>query len=88
VRILAFLQFSPLAESSLISRKIRLLLSLVLTVLIGPLLNPPPLPALLSSTLLWLVVEQIGWGAIFGQLLQFAFSSLQTAGQIIAMNMG
>lgn len=88
VRILAFLQFSPLAESSLISRKIRLLLSLVLTVLIGPLLNPPPLPALLSSTMLWLVVEQIGWGAIFGQLLQFAFSSLQTAGQIIAMNMG
>ena len=88
VRILAFLQFSPLAESSLISRKIRLLLSLVLTALIGPLLNPPPLPALLSSTMLWLVVEQIGWGAIFGQLLQFAFSSLQTAGQIIAMNMG
>ena len=88
VRILAFLQFSPLAESSLISRKIRLLLSLVLTALIGPLLNPPPLPALLSSTMIWLVVEQIGWGAIFGQLLQFAFSSLQTAGQIIAMNMG
>jgi len=88
VRILAFLQFSPLAESALISRKVKLLLSMVLTALIGPLLTLPPLPALLSSTMLVLVVEQIGWGAIFGQLLQFAFSSLQTAGQIIAMNMG
>ncbi len=62
VRILAFLQFSPLAESTLISRKIRLVLSLVLTALIGPLLPRVPLPALLSSSMLWLVIEQIGWG--------------------------
>lgn len=34
------------------------------------------------------VAEQIAWGLIFGQLLQLAFSALQTAGQIIAMNMG
>ncbi|MBT0727550.1 flagellar biosynthetic protein FliR [Rosenbergiella australiborealis] len=88
VRILAFLQFSPLAESTLISRKIRVLISLVLTALITPLLRETPLPALLSVTMLWLVAEQIIWGMVFGQLLQFAFSSMQTAGQIIAMNMG
>lgn len=39
-------------------------------------------------TLLIQIAEQLLWGLIFGQLLQFAFSVLQTAGQIIAMNMG
>lgn len=36
VRILAFLQFSPLADSPLIPQKVRLLLSLVLTALLAP----------------------------------------------------
>lgn len=39
VRILAFLQFSPLADSPLIPQKVRLLLSLVLTALLAPLLS-------------------------------------------------
>lgn len=36
VRIVSFLQFSPLADSTLIPRKVRIVLSLVLTALIAP----------------------------------------------------
>ncbi|KFD20976.1 FliR family flagellar biosynthesis protein [Tatumella ptyseos ATCC 33301] len=88
VRIVSFLQFSPLADSTLIPRKVRIVLSLVLTALIAPLLPVTSPPAFLSVALLTQVAEQIAWGLIFGQLLQLAFSALQTAGQIIAMNMG
>lgn len=89
IRILAFLQFSPLAESNLIPQKIRVALSLVLIAVLAPVL--PALPSttgLLSVTTLILIVEQIGWGWIFGQLLQVTITSLQSAGQVIAMNMG
>lgn len=88
VRILAFLQFSPLADSPLIPQKVRLLLSLVLTALLAPLLPHTQQLPFFTVTLLIQIAEQLLWGLIFGQLLQFAFSVLQTAGQIIAMNMG
>lgn len=89
VRILAFLQFSPVIDSPLIPKKFRVVLSLVLTGLLAPLLPAAQVPlSFLSPATLLLILEQIGWGFLFGQMLQLAFSVLQGAGQIIAMNMG
>lgn len=89
VRILAFIHFSPVLDQRSISRRIKIGLALALTAVIAPLLpQVVVLTELLSMRSVVLIGEQIVWGFIFGALLQLVFVVLQTAGNILSMNMG
>lgn len=89
VRIAAFLHFCPIFDQRAFSRKIKAGFALLLAILITPMLpHLPVLTGLFSMQALLLVSEQILWGFLFGNVLQLVFVALQTAGNILTMNMG
>ncbi|PRD17327.1 flagellar biosynthetic protein FliR [Pantoea coffeiphila] len=89
VRIAAFFHFCPIFEHRAFPRKAKVGLALLLSILIVPMLdNNVVLHELMTMQTLLLSGEQILWGLLFGQMLNWVFSALQTAGAILSMNMG
>ncbi len=88
-RILAFLQFVPVLDNRVFSRRIKIGTAMALAIIITPMLpNNVVLNELLSMRTLLLIGEQILWGFLFATALQLVFVALQTAGNILSMNMG
>ncbi len=88
-RILAFLQFAPVIDNRVFSRRIKIGTALALTIIITPMLpNNVVLHELFSLRAIVLIGEQLLWGFFFGMALQLVFVALQTAGHILSMNMG
>ncbi len=89
VRIVALLHFCPLLDNRAFSRKAKVGLALLLSVVMTPMLaHNVVLRELMSMQSLLLTGEQILWGFIFGQMLWWTFWVLQAAGNILTMNMG
>jgi len=89
VRIYAFMHFCPLLDNRAFSRKAKLGLALLLSIIMTPMLaHNVVLRDLMSVQSLILTGEQILWGFLFGQMLWWTFWALQTAGNILSMNMG
>ncbi|MEX3020593.1 flagellar biosynthetic protein FliR [Kluyvera sp. STS39-E] len=88
-RILAFLQFVPVLDNRVFSRRIKVGTAIALALVITPMLpNNVVLNELLSMRSILLIGEQILWGFLFATALQLVFIALQTAGNILSMNMG
>lgn len=88
-RILAFLQFAPVLDNRVFSRRIKIGTALALAIIITPLLHHNVvLNELLSMRSILLIGEQLLWGFLFATGLQLVFVALQTAGHILSMNMG
>jgi len=89
VRIGAALMVMPIfGASSIVPRKIRLMLGLSITVLIVPMLPPVAFISPLSAQGILLLVQQILIGVAMGFLLKLAFESLLLGGLSTAMPMG
>lgn len=89
VRILAFFHFCPIFEHRAFPRKAKAGLALLLSMVITPMLsNNPVLRELMAVHTLLLTGEQILWGLLFGQMLNWVFWALQVAGTMLSMNMG
>lgn len=89
VRILAFLHFCPLLDNRAFTRKAKIGLALLLSIVMTPMLtHNVVLNGLMSVQSLLLTGEQLLWGLLFGQMLWWTFWALQTAGNILSMNMG
>lgn len=88
-RIFAFLQFAPVLDNRVFSRRIKIGTALALTIIITPMLpNNVVINELFSLRAILLIGEQLLWGFFFGMALQLVFIALQTAGHILSMNMG
>ncbi|MFJ2975986.1 flagellar biosynthetic protein FliR [Kluyvera sp. NPDC087067] len=88
-RILAFLQFVPVLDNRVFSRRIKIGFAIALSIIITPLLpNNVVLTELFSLRAILLIGEQLLWGFLFATALQLVFIALQTAGNILSMNMG
>jgi flagellar biosynthetic protein FliR len=88
-RIMALLSFAPILDNKAFSRRAKAGLALTLSIIITPMLpEHVVLTELLSVRTILLVGEQLLWGMLFGLILRLVFVTLQTAGQILAMNMG
>ncbi|MFS2221058.1 flagellar biosynthetic protein FliR [Pantoea sp. B65] len=89
VRILAFFHFCPIVEQRAFPRKAKVALALLLSIVLTPMIdNNVILRELMSVQALLLTAEQVLWGLLFGQMLNWVFWALQTAGSILSMNMG
>lgn len=88
VRISAFLLAAPIFGSQIITGRVRLVLSVVMTFLVMPLL--PPLPAFpgISLSVLLITLQQAVIGLALGFTFQIVFQVFVLAGQYIAMKMG
>lgn len=89
VRIYAFLHFCPLLDNRAFTRKAKIGLALLLSIVMTPMLaHNVVLRELMSVSSLILTGEQILWGFLFGQMLWWTFWALQAAGNVLSMNMG
>lgn len=88
IRIAAFLMTAPLIGSQMVPMRVRLILTLALTVLLMPLIPlGQPLQGLNLLAML-LVAQQILVGVALGFFLQLSFHVFVLSGQMIAMQMG
>ena len=87
-RVGAVLTTMPIIGTTLVPKRIKLFLSLAITLAIMPSLPPLPVVNPLDLSGLLLIGEQIIIGALLGFSLQLFFQAFVIAGQIVAIQMG
>ncbi|MFH6569327.1 MULTISPECIES: flagellar biosynthetic protein FliR [Pseudomonas] len=87
-RVGALLTTMPIIGTTLVPKRIKLFLSLAITLAIMPSLPPLPTVNPLDLSGLMLIAEQIIIGALLGFSLQLFFQAFVVAGQIVAIQMG
>lgn len=87
-RISAFFMVAPIIGTRMVPQRIRIGLSLLVTMIVVPLLPPSDFHFSLSVSAIFLIVQQMLVGVLFGFLLQVFFHVFVIAGQMIAMQMG
>lgn len=87
-RIASFIMVVPIFGTQLVSGRIRLILSLLLTILVVP--NLPPVPAIdpLSLAAAAISIQQVSIGVFMGFSVLMLFQLFVISGQIMAMQMG
>jgi len=88
LRITGFMLIAPVLGSSMVAPRIRIVLTLLLTLMLAPL--APPVPALdpLGADALATAAQQLLIGFAIGIVVQVVFDALVLAGQLIANTMG
>ncbi len=87
-RITAFFMVAPIIGTRMVPQRIRMGLSLMVTMIVVPLLPATEFHYSLSASALLLVVQQVLIGVLFGFMLQIFFHVFVLVGQMIAMQMG
>ena len=87
-RVGALLTTMPIIGTTLVPKRIKLFLSIAITLAIVPSLPPLPTVNPLDLSGLMLIAEQIIIGALLGFSLQLFFQAFVVAGQIVAIQMG
>ena len=87
-RVTALLSTMPIVGAQLVPGRIRLYLSLAITLVLSPVLPPMPAVDALSLPAIGLVFEQLVVGTLMGLALQLFFHVFILAGQLLAMQMG
>ena len=87
-RVGALLTTMPIIGTPLVPKRIKLFLSLAITLAIMPSLPPMPTVNALDLSGLLLIAEQILIGGLLGFSLQLFFQAFVIAGQIISIQMG
>ena len=88
LRISAMIMTMPVIGTRLVSARIKVMLSFVLSVAVIPLLPELPQVEALSLNGLLISIQQVLIGASIGFTLQLVFGALLIAGESIAMSMG
>lgn len=88
LRISAMFVSAPLFSSRMMPLKVRLLLSLLLSLTIGPMISSVPVLEPLSPEGLLISAHQVLIGLGMGFILQLIFSAFALAGEVVAMSMG
>ncbi len=87
-RVAALISTAPVVSSRSVPMRVKLGLSLSLSLLIMPLIPPVPSVEPLSGAAVLITLQQILIGSAMGLILQFVFSMFVIGGQIIAFQMG
>lgn len=88
VRVLAMISVAPVLSHRAVPARVKLLLGLVITALLVPNLNTPPLVDALSGTGLGLLAHNILVGVTLGFAVRLVFAALELAGEMIGLQMG
>jgi flagellar biosynthetic protein FliR len=87
-RLLAVFSMAPLFNHKAMSKKIRILLALVVTVAIGGTLPPVAQIDPLSAQGVLTALEQVAFGLILGLSLQLVFTVFSVVGEVVSAQMG
>ncbi|KYP97214.1 flagellar biosynthesis protein FliR [Sodalis-like endosymbiont of Proechinophthirus fluctus] len=86
-RLLGLFVSAPLLSEKMVANKVKIGLAVLITLLIAPGMEPVTTP-LVSVAGLWLIMVQLIIGITVGMTLQFAFSTVRFAGEVIGLQMG
>jgi len=87
-RILALLGTAPLFGEGSVPTRVKLGLGVLLTVMIAPTLGPLPDVAPASFAGLGIIAQQVLIGVCLGVCMRMTFAAVQTAGEVIGLQMG
>lgn len=88
VRILAVIGSAPLLGESSIPAYTKIGCALALTLIVAPLQNPMDNPPAGSYAMLLVIAEQVVIGLAIGLTMRIVFAAVQTAGELIGLQMG
>ncbi|HLT99121.1 MAG TPA: flagellar biosynthetic protein FliR [Burkholderiaceae bacterium] len=88
IRIAAMVGSAPLLSESAIPARVKVGLSVMLTLIVAPSLGPMPSLATSSWAALWIMGQQILIGLALGLTMRIIFAAVQTAGEFIGLQMG
>lgn len=87
-RLLAVFSMAPLFNHKAMTRQVRVLLALVVTVAVGSSLPPVPEINPLSAHGVLTALEQVAFGLILGLSLQLVFTVFSVVGEVVSAQMG
>jgi flagellar biosynthetic protein FliR len=87
-RVSSFLMIIPIFGTQLVPMRVRLGLSLLITLAVVPLLGPMPEVEALSLSALFVTLQQVLIGSMLGFTFLLLMQMFVVAGQMIAMQMG
>lgn len=88
LRIGGFVAAAPIASETTIPGRVKIVMTLALTVLIAPLAPVPSALSIFSGAGVLTAVQEILIGISIGMVMELAFQALTFAGQTISMTMG
>ncbi|MEM7206996.1 MAG: flagellar biosynthetic protein FliR [Pseudomonadota bacterium] len=88
IRISAMFLAAPILGTRMIPVRVRVILAVTLTLVVAPLLPPPPAVDVLSAEGLLITLHQVLIGATMGFIVQMVFAALVMAGEQMAFAMG
>jgi flagellar biosynthetic protein FliR len=87
-RIAACMMVAPIFGARFVPMRVRLVLSLAVTVVAAPLLPAPPDVGVFSATGIVITAQQVMIGVAIGFMMQLIFDAIGLGGQLIANSMG
>jgi flagellar biosynthesis protein FliR len=88
LRIGGFVAVAPVASENSIPKRVKIVLTLALAVLLAPLAPVPAALSIFSGAGVLTAVQEILIGVAIGTVVELAFEALTFAGQAISMTMG
>ena len=88
VRVSGAMLTAPLFGAAYVPTRVRILISVFVTVVISPLLPAPPVMNLIGYEAILLAANELLIGICMGFIIQLVFDAIILAGQMIAMGMG
>ncbi|WOA51105.1 flagellar biosynthetic protein FliR [Dickeya solani] len=87
VRILALISTAPIFSERSITRRVKIGLGVLITIVIAPSIPHTSTPVF-SAAGIWMLLQQVLIGVMLGLAMQLAFAAIRLAGEIIGMQMG
>jgi len=87
-RVAGLVMTAPIFAARTVPVRVRLGLSVAITVMILPIMPPAPQVELFSASAFFLVTQQLLIGVLMGFTLQIVLAAIVTGGQVVAMQMG
>lgn len=87
-RIAAMVTAAPLLGTRMLPMRAKLLFALALTIVIAPVIPPPPAIEMFSMAGFIVVLQQVLIGMAMGFALQLVFAAFVLGGQVVALTMG
>ncbi len=88
VRIAAMVGTAPVLGESSVPARVKVGLSVTLTLIIIPTIDPLPPLATASWSAVWIIGQQIIIGVALGFTMRIIFAAVQTAGEFVGLQMG
>ncbi|WP_454765949.1 flagellar biosynthetic protein FliR [Cupriavidus campinensis] len=87
-RLLGLIVTAPLFSESTIPRRLKILLAAALSIIVSPTIGNIPSATVYSFDGFLIILNEVGIGVAMGFTMRLVFAAVQTAGEVIGLQMG